>query len=93
MYICCALHKPDGGILIDTYLFLRTPTMHNDLIFHLDAETRQRLATYGELLKKDTSTMLNEALEQYFEAKDEELARQDPMTNLSYDEFWDDLDI
>ena len=67
--------------------------MNDDLSLHLNAETTQRLATYGELLKKDTSTMVNEALEQYFESKDEELARQDPMTNLSYDEFWDDLDV
>ena len=65
----------------------------NNLDFSLDVKTLERLAAYGELLEKDTSTMINEALEQYFEAKDEELARQDPMTNLSYDEFWDDMDL
>ena len=67
--------------------------MNNDLNFTLDTETTEKLTAFGELLKKDTQTMINEALEQYFEAKEEEVARQDPMTNLSYDEFWDDLDI
>jgi hypothetical protein len=37
--------------------------------------------------------MLKEALEQYFVNEEKRLAEQDPMTNLSYDEFWDDLDI
>ena len=67
--------------------------MDDNRNYVLDPQTLERLTTYGELLQKDTKTMIDEALEQYFEAKDEELARQDPMTNLSYDEFWDDLDI
>jgi len=53
----------------------------------------ERLTAFGEILKKDAQTMIDEALEQYFEVKEEEMARQDPMTNLSYDEFWDDLDV
>ncbi len=61
--------------------------------FTLDAETTERLKVFGELLNKDADTMINEALQQYFEAKEEEMASQDPMTNLSYDEFWDDLDV
>ena len=67
--------------------------MNNDLELTLDPQIAEKLTTFGELLNKDTSTMINEALEQYFEAKEEEMARQDPMTNLSYDEFWDDLDV
>lgn len=67
--------------------------MSNDNTFTLDAQTAEKLTAFGELLKKDTSTMINEALEQYFETKEEEMARQDPMTNLSYDEFWDDIDL
>ncbi len=67
--------------------------MNDDRTFTLDAETTEKLTAFGKLLDKDASTMINEALEQYFEAKDEELARQDPMTNLSYDEFWNDLDL
>ncbi len=67
--------------------------MDNDINFVLDTQTSEKLAAFGELLKKDTQTMINEALEQYFEAREEELAQQDPMTNLSFDEFWDDLDL
>jgi len=67
--------------------------MNNNDNFTLDVATMDRLKAFGELLNKDTNTMINEALEQYFETKEEEIARQDPMTNLSYDEFWDDLDI
>ena len=65
----------------------------NNHSFILDTETTNRLQAFGEILKKDADTMINEALEQYFAAKEDEMAREDPMTNLSYDEFWDDLDI
>ena len=65
----------------------------NNHSFTLDTETTDRLKAFGEILKKDADTMINEALEQYFTAKEDEMARQDPMTNLSYDEFWDDLDV
>ena len=61
--------------------------------FTLDTETTDRLNAFGEILKKDADTMIGEALEQYFAAKEDEMAREDPMTNLSYDEFWDDLDV
>ena len=67
--------------------------MNNDTNLVLDAQTLEKLAAFGELLKNDTKTMIDEALQQYYEAKEEELARQDPMTNLSFDEFWDDLDL
>ena len=67
--------------------------MNDSRTFTLDTETTEKLAAFGELLNKDKMTMINEALEQYFEAKEEEMASKDPMTNLSYDEFWDDLDV
>ena len=67
--------------------------MNNTFEFTLNDETTTKLASYGELLNKDKMTMVYEALEQYFEAKDEEFAQKDPMTNLSYDEFWDDIDL
>ena len=67
--------------------------MNDDRTFTLDAETTEKLTAFGELLNKDASTMINEALEQYFEAKEEEIVRQDPRTNLSYDEFWDDMEV
>ena len=67
--------------------------MNDNRTFTLDAETTEKLTAFGELLNKDKMTMINEALEQYFTAKEEEFASKDPMTNLSYDEFWDDMDL
>lgn len=72
--------------------------MTNDINFVLDAETVEKLAAYGELLDKDASTMINEALQLYFAAEEkrlleQKLAEKDPMTNLSFDEFWDDVDL
>jgi hypothetical protein len=38
--------------------------------------------------------MINEALELYFEEEAEKIqAMKDSQTNLSFDEFWDDVDI
>ncbi len=72
--------------------------MNNDINFVLDAETVEKLAAYGELLEKDASTMINEALQLYFAAEEKrllekKLAEKDPMTDLSFDEFWDDVDL
>jgi len=49
-------------------------------------------------LKKDINTILEEALEQYFEAEQQKLMEknqedENAMTNLDFDEFWDDVDI
>ena len=59
----------------------------------IDEPLAAQLSFYQELLKKDVNTMLHEALEQYFVSEEKRLAEQDPMTNLSYDEFWDGLDV
>ena len=59
----------------------------------VDNKLSEQLSFYQELLKKDLSTMLEEAFEQYFVSEEKRLAEQDPMTTLTYDEFWDDLDI
>ena len=72
--------------------------MDNDLKFVLDSETVEQLHTYSELLQKDTSTILKEALQQYFETIEKNLLEksqheQDAMTNLDFDEFWDDVEI
>ena len=66
--------------------------------FTLSSDNLQNLTTFSELLKKDKNTMINEALEEYFVNKHEELLGSDPtgehaMTNLSYDEFWDDIEL
>ena len=53
----------------------------------------EQLSFYQDLLHKDIPTMLEEALEQYFVAEEKRLAEQDPMTTLSYDEFWEGVDL
>ncbi|MEA1914323.1 MAG: hypothetical protein U9N30_03310 [Campylobacterota bacterium] len=70
----------------------------NQMKFELTQSTVENLQIFSQLLKKDTNTMLNEALEQYFlneEKKllEKNLADENAMTNLDYDEFWDDLDL
>lgn len=72
--------------------------MTNNINFVLDAEIVEKLAAYGELLEKDASTMINEALQLYFAAEEkrlleQKLAEKDPLTDLSFDEFWDDVDL
>ena len=67
--------------------------MNNEIQITLSTTQLEQLTAFGEILSKDAQTMVDEALAQYFEMKEEEIARQDPMTNLSYDEFWDDLEF
>jgi len=70
----------------------------NEIRFELTQKNIDNLETYGAILKKDTSTMFNEALQMYFEKTDELLAAQTldgdgANTNLDYDEFWDGVDV
>lgn len=72
--------------------------MQNDFIFELKNEIVQDLETYSKILKKDPNTILNEALEQYFENEQKKLLEknledENSMTNLGYDEFWDGVEI
>jgi hypothetical protein len=64
----------------------------------LNADNYENLSTFNEILKKDESTIINEALELYFEMQQKELLEknlenENAMTNLSYDEFWDDIEL
>jgi len=62
--------------------------------FELTDENIQNLEAFKTLLNKDENSMINEALELYFRDEAEKLqALKDSQTNLSYDEFWDDVDI
>ena len=72
--------------------------MSDDIKFVLDTETLEQLKSYSELLKKDTNTILKEALQQYFETTEKNLLEkslneENAMTNLDFDEFWSDVDI
>ncbi len=58
----------------------------------------QNLEAFSELKKKDISTLINEALEEYFVNEEKKLleknlADENAMTNLNFDEFWDDVEI
>ena len=59
----------------------------------IDAQTVEQLAYYSQLLHKDATTMVHEALEFYFVEEEKKLSEQDPMTNLSFNEFWDDIEV
>ena len=66
--------------------------------FKLNHETIENINTFSQILKKDVNTILNEALEQYFEAEQQKLVEknqedENALTNLDYGEFWDGVDI
>ena len=64
----------------------------------IDDYNMQNLEAFSELKKTDMSTLINEALEEYFanEQKkllEKNLADENAMTNLDFNEFWDDVEI
>ena len=72
--------------------------MSESLNFTIDAKTIEALQEYSELLKRPADIIIKEALEEYFVKIEKELlekamADENAITNLSYDEFWDGVDI
>jgi len=68
--------------------------MEEQIKIELKSEKLESLKLYAELLGKDVNTMLDEALEQYFVSEQEKIiAKEQNATNLSYDEFWDGVDV
>ncbi|MFT5660196.1 MAG: putative transcriptional regulator [Sulfurimonas sp.] len=64
----------------------------------LTNDNLENLENFAEVLKKDTSTMINEALEDYFinaqkKLLEKKLEDENSMTNLDFDEFWNDVDV
>ncbi len=60
----------------------------------LTQENQENLEAFKTLLNRDENSIINAALELYFTEEAERLkAENDSQTNLSYDEFWDDMDI
>lgn len=60
--------------------------------------TVENLEIFSEMLNKDVNTILEEALEQYFDNEQKKMTEksihdENAMTNLDYDEFWDGVDI
>ncbi len=85
----------DGEIF--TLLCYNYP-MEQNIKIEFKRSTIENLEDFSFILKKDINTMLEEALEQYFQSEQEKLIEKNKedesaMTNLNYDEFWDGLDI
>jgi len=60
----------------------------------LTQTNQENLEAFKTLLNKDENSMVNEALALYFREEAEKLkALEDSQTNLSFDEFWDDIEI
>ncbi len=72
--------------------------MHDTINLQLTPDNIENLTTFSEILQKDYNKIFNEALEQYFENEQKKLlekniADENAMTNLDFDEFWDGVDI
>lgn len=72
--------------------------MEQQIEIEFKQTTVDNLHLFSEMLKKDINTMLEEALEQYFDSEqkkmlEKNISDESAMTNLDFDEFWDDVDI
>ena len=72
--------------------------MNEGAILTFRPETVENLEFFSQLLDKDVNTILEEALELYFQTEQKRLAEknledENIMTNLDYDEFWDGVDL
>ena len=72
--------------------------MDDNIKIEFKQSTVENLQLFSEMLKKDINLMLEEALEQYFDNEQKKLMEKNindesAMTNLDFDEFWDDMDI
>jgi len=67
--------------------------MQEEIKIELKIDKLERLQHYAKLLDKDINTLLDEALSQYFIVTEEELIAKSNATNLTYDEFWDGVDL
>ncbi len=72
----------------------------NEDTLHIEFKqtTVDNLKLFSEMLGKDVNGMIEEALEQYFDAEQKKLMEKNinddnAMTNLDFDDFWDGLDI
>jgi len=70
----------------------------SDREFALTSDNLENLKSFSEILKKDISEIMNEALENYFQEAQKKLLEKNledknAMTNLDFEEFWDDVDI
>ena len=72
--------------------------MEDKINFKLKSDTIENLKVFSQLLKKDVSWVLEQALDEYFakvqkELLEKNLSDENAMTNLDFDEFWDGIDL
>lgn len=72
--------------------------MKDTIQIEFKQSTVENLQLFSQMLNKDVNTMLEEALEQYFDTEQKRLMEksindENAMTNLDYDEFWDGVDL
>jgi len=72
--------------------------MQNQIKIQFKQSTVENLRLFSQMLNKDVNQILEEALEEYFDAEQKRLIEknienEDAMTNLDYDEFWGDVDL
>lgn len=72
--------------------------MEQNIKIEFKQSTVENLHLFSEMLKKDINSMLEEALEQYFDSEQKKLMEKNigddnATTNLDFDEFWDGMDI
>lgn len=72
--------------------------MDEQIKITLRQSTLESLEAFSQILHKDINTLLQEALEQYFESENQKLMKknqqdENAMTNLDFDEFWSDVDL
>ncbi len=64
----------------------------------INDDNAQNIENFSQILKKDASSLVNEALEIYFQEQQKKLlqkniADENALRNLDYDEFWEGVEI
>ena len=90
-YVCCWL-------LLWVFGLDGSWAVTNQIDFRLKSSTIEQLEVYTQILNKEISEVLEEALEAYFVSVEKRLlekniADENTMTNLDYDEFWDGVEV
>ena len=72
--------------------------MNENIKIELKQSTVENLQLFSEITGKDINLMLEEALEEYFTSIQKQMLEkniedENMLTNLDYDEFWDDVDL
>ena len=72
--------------------------MEQNIKIEFKQSTVENLQLFSQMLKKDINLIIEEALEQYFDNEQKKLMEknindENAMTNLDFDEFWDDVDL